>query len=404
MSRTISRGGGVVFFCKFPPPYTGMTIGTQSFSEMVASERETVVIDTAARSPTPGRSALSHIRYYLPYAFRYAGKLFDLARAVRAPSVDTLYIVASPSLHGHISDVLAVATARRHVDHVVAHVHNGNFTDVFERSTVPDWLVGYFRRSVDRFVFSSTSLSERCADHLPASKRTTVHNTVDERVRCTEAEIEEKIRARTERKKLRIVFLSNMIRSKGYGDVAEAAAILRERSDLRFELDYYGAWNDAGERREFEERLEELELNDVATVHGPVTDRSAIKELLLEADVFVLPTYYPREAQPFAIVEAMNAGTPVISTRHVSIPEYVHDGRNGYLVSKRSPDQIADAVSKLADASNWARKARAARTVYENQFSPADVKRQILAAIAMNRSGPKPSRESGEQGPGHDSS
>ena len=61
----------------------------------------------------------------------------------------------------------------------------------------------------------------------------------------------------------------------------------------------------------------------ICEVHGGVSERSIIKEFLNRADAFVLPTYYPIEAQPISIIEALNSGTPVIATNHASIPEMI---------------------------------------------------------------------------------
>lgn len=387
MNTSPAGNAGVLFFCKMPPPYTGMTVGTRNFAEMVREATRVRVIDTSAGSISPGRGVLTRLRYYVPFAASFLGRLATLGRAVRRPGVETLYIVGSPSVGGHLRNVLALAVARRHVSRVVVHVHNGNFAEVFEHSIVPDRVTDYFRDNVDLFVFSSTSLSERCCGHLPASKRTVVHNTVDQAVRCSPEEVEAKIRRRTARDELRVLFLSNMLPSKGYADLARAGGILLDGGQVRFGIDFVGDWPNDAERRQLEEMLDARGLTDVVTVHGPVTDRTRVKELLLGADIFVLPTYYPREAQPFSIVEAMNAGTPVVSTRHASIPEYVHHDRNGYLVEKQSASEIAEAIAALEDVKNWTRKARAARTTYEEQFSPDQVKREMLRALQVDGSG-----------------
>ena len=40
-----------------------------------------------------------------------------------------------------------------------------------------------------------------------------------------------------------------------------------------------------------------------------------------ESDIFALPTWYPLEGQPVAIIEAMAAGLPVLTTRHATITD-----------------------------------------------------------------------------------
>ena len=68
-------------------------------------------------------------------------------------------------------------------------------------------------------------------------------------------------------------------------------------------------------------------------------------EVLPSFDVFVFPTRY--DYSPYAIIEAMTAGVPVISTRVGAIPEMVEDGVGGFLIE-------ADCEAPLADRMSWA--------------------------------------------------
>ncbi|MFN8665208.1 MAG: glycosyltransferase family 4 protein, partial [Thermomicrobiales bacterium] len=68
-------------------------------------------------------------------------------------------------------------------------------------------------------------------------------------------------------------------------------------------------------------------------------------EVLPSFDLFVFPTRF--DYSPYAIIEAMTAGVPVISTRVGAIPEMVEDGVGGFLIE-------ADREAPLADRMGWA--------------------------------------------------
>ncbi|WP_192350946.1 glycosyltransferase [Algoriphagus sp. Y33] len=55
-----------------------------------------------------------------------------------------------------------------------------------------------------------------------------------------------------------------------------------------------------------------------------------------------------KEGTPVAILEAMAAGLPVISTKHAGIPDVVKDGINGYLVEEGDVYRMVDLLVNLA--------------------------------------------------------
>ncbi len=69
--------------------------------------------------------------------------------------------------------------------------------------------------------------------------------------------------------------------------------------------------------------------------------------LLRRARVLVLASHL--EAQPMVLLEAMAAGTPVLSTRVGGIPDLVEEGVDGLLVDAHNPQQLALGLLRLWD-------------------------------------------------------
>ncbi|HEX2054828.1 MAG TPA: glycosyltransferase family 4 protein [Actinomycetota bacterium] len=67
--------------------------------------------------------------------------------------------------------------------------------------------------------------------------------------------------------------------------------------------------------------------------------------LLDAADVFVLPSQ--QEGMPLAVLEAMDAGIPVVATNVIGTSEVVVDGETGILVPPRNPKALAAAIEEL---------------------------------------------------------
>jgi glycosyltransferase involved in cell wall biosynthesis len=103
------------------------------------------------------------------------------------------------------------------------------------------------------------------------------------------------------------------------------------------------------------------------TFVGPVRGAGKIA-LLSRADVFVLASY--AEGLPYALLESMAAGVPVIATRVGAIPDLVTDGVNGLLIDPKDPAAIAAAIARLAgDRDFLARMSDASRTTIAARYS-----------------------------------
>ena len=84
-----------------------------------------------------------------------------------------------------------------------------------------------------------------------------------------------------------------------------------------------------------------------------------IIEYLKAADIFVLPSInlpQDREGTPTSIMEAMAAGLPVIATKVGGIPYLIKYSVNGLLVNPGNSYELAEAIKKLIDNPEFAKK------------------------------------------------
>jgi glycosyltransferase involved in cell wall biosynthesis len=110
------------------------------------------------------------------------------------------------------------------------------------------------------------------------------------------------------------------------------------------------------------------------------------------ADVFVLPTYWP-EGFPLAIVEAMAAGLPVVTTRMRGMADHLREGVNALFVPPRAPAALAAALTRLLSDPALRSRMGEANRQKAREFAPEIVARHYLDALGAIVAGGEASGE-----------
>lgn len=142
--------------------------------------------------------------------------------------------------------------------------------------------------------------------------------------------------------KIVVLLVGGLHEHKGAFDILQVASELSpaHKASLAFILPGHG---DMDRAIQFVSRHH---LEENVLLAGVVSDKLKAT-LLCGADIFVLPSY--SEGQPIAIIEAMAASLPIISTYIGSIPEIVENGCNGYLIQPGDKEQLKMYIRKLAN-------------------------------------------------------
>ena len=304
--------------------------------------------------------------------------LFSLLRFVGGliAGYRRVYISASRSRVGFARDMLMIWSAWLCGGTVIAHVAGGGYDDLY-RTQPRCWrfVIRHTLRRTHRIIVLSERLRAMFAFDPTLDGRISVVwtglpfalNNPPRGRRCPKD------------RSVRLLFLSNLIQSKGYYDVLEAVAILRKTMAPRLEAVFAGRFLSSPDdpvqmspeklRVGFDKYVMENDLQDVVRYVGPVTGEA--KQGLLEtSDFFLLPTQYFTEGQPAAIIEAMAYGCVVLSTGYRAIPDMVVDGVTGVLMEPHRPDRIAACIRELlAEPDRYEAMSQASIDRYEQFFT-----------------------------------
>jgi glycosyltransferase involved in cell wall biosynthesis len=135
-----------------------------------------------------------------------------------------------------------------------------------------------------------------------------------------------------------------------------------------------------GEHRAALERaMADLGLGPAVTFLG-TQSASQVRALLHGAATLVIPSIY--EGMPLVVVEAMDAGVPIVASAVSGIPEVVVDGETGWLVPPECPEALARALEEvLTDPGEARRRGEAGRRRAAERHRPAVAVASWRAAI-----------------------
>ncbi len=361
---------------RFPPPADGQSLLTQELIELLKPEFAFLCLNASARPPegrifAPGRLRLGRLREVASYLYR-------LRYTVRRYPFPILYALLSGTWLGHLRDCAAFAWALPPERPLVVWTHNALFQ--LQRSPLWRRTLRWLAHRAHTIVFAGHRLYEPLRELIPEERVAIIPNFVRRALLCAPEEVERKLAHMDTRPLLRLLFVGHMLPEKGGWHLLRAAALLH-RAGVPFHITYVGGWVSPQDASAFAETVAELGLTQCITHRGSLSDAETLRQLYLSHHVVLLPTTYPIETQPMAILEALNAGCAVITTPHATLPELVHTGLNGFLVPQ-DPEQIAAAVARYwHEPGLWRNHARAARQLFVERFHPFHLRRQWVELL-----------------------
>ncbi len=174
---------------------------------------------------------------------------------------------------------------------------------------------------------------------------------------------------------IRVGILGRIAPEKGHLDFLRVAAAIPDRANVLFRITGASLFSDAA----YEHSIRAASAAAGVELHG-WTDN--VSQVLHELDVLVVPSA-SHDASPRVILEALSAGTCVLSYSSGGIPELIRDGYSGLLTTSSSPEELTKLVRKLAaNPELRARLAANGRREWEARFRVERFRSDVCAAIS----------------------
>ncbi len=180
---------------------------------------------------------------------------------------------------------------------------------------------------------------------IPEEKIRVIHNGVDPN-KFQPAKDKRKIKEELgfNPNDLAIVSVGRLYARKGLFTLIESMpAVVKRFKNAKFIISGKGQ---SDEMRKLIAHAEKIGVKDNIIFTGYYPDKK-LPKLYQAADVFAFSTFY--EHHPFAVLEALSTGLPVVTTSVGGIPETIESGKNGFLVEPFNPKQFADRILYLLE-------------------------------------------------------
>lgn len=164
-----------------------------------------------------------------------------------------------------------------------------------------------------------------------------------------------------------ILFLSNLIKSKGVFVLLDACRILHEKQ-ISFHCSFVGGEGDII-ATELQERIKRMNLESHVQYAGVKYGEEKVA-VFSKADIFAFPTYYNNECFPLVLLEAMQHYLPVVSTFEGGIQDIIENNETGYLIIQKDVQALAEKLELLIRNPRLRTvMGSAGRTKYEREFT-----------------------------------
>jgi glycosyltransferase involved in cell wall biosynthesis len=265
----------------------------------------------------------------------------------------------------------------------VAHLHGGSFRDYYRKHPRPvRQLMGWVLRRADVVIALSGQWQRFLLDEVRSDLCVVVlPNTVDTPFAAA-TELDDYPSRQSGNV---VLFVGRLGRTKGVFDILGAIPlVLASRKPVVFL--FAGGATEAGILEEMQRYSKEADLGNSVQFLGEVTGQAKL-DLFRRATLFVLPSY--GEGLPYALLEAMAVGLPVITTPVGAIPEIIEDGHHGFLIQPGDYIALAKSIIQLLEDQALAqRMGLANRLLIRNKYLP-DVAMTQLVAIYDQLQGKK---------------
>ena len=364
----------ILFIMHMPPPVHGAAMVGQYIhdSEMINREFESHYINltTAKNLQNIGKVGMRTL-------FDFFKLLKKIRHEVKVVKPQLVYVTPNACGGAFYKDFVVVQMLKRLGCQVVVHYHNKGVA-THQDKRFDDALYKRFFKDI-KVILLSECLYDDVKKYVKRNDVFVCGNGIPSAAieSCVSVPFDA---ASPEDKIPHLLFLSNLLISKGVVVLLDSLKVLKEKG-YRFVCDFVGGETVEMDAVMFQAEVAKRGLEGMVVYHGRKYGKD--KEAFLNgADIFVFPTFYHNECFPLVLLEAMEHGVACISTTEGGIPGIIDDGKTGFLVPKHDAVALADKIEMfIRDTDLRHKMGSAGREKFEREFTLEVFEKRIVEIL-----------------------
>lgn len=320
---------------RFPPPVHGAAVMNENYFEALDKDKNFEVKRIKINySDSLDELGKINFRKFFGFFAVFFKILFNLIEF--RPNI--VYFELAPKGFAFYRDSVYVLLCKLFRKKIIFHFQAKGFSKAVKNPLVKKYYRFIFRKT--KSILLSETLYYDVKDFMGKNQIEILPNAVKDEI--TDKEFKKIIQKRKQNKKLVLLFLSNMIESKGPLDVLKICNELKKEK-IDFECNFVGKFQDEDFRKRFENQLKEFKLEKHCKYLGPKYGKE--KQKILEKTNYLLfPTQYLEECFPLVILEAFMYGIPILAYDNGAIREIISKGFLGFVSQQGNWREL---ISKL---------------------------------------------------------
>ncbi|MBF0546318.1 MAG: glycosyltransferase family 4 protein [Candidatus Riflebacteria bacterium] len=363
----------ITLFGPLPPPVNGHTL---AFKCLVEGLKEgSVDYKLVDYSPRLFDAKKSQILFYR--IFEYFLILFKYFQYLRREKKQVVYITLNQAVNGALRDLILILIAKMFNHKVVVHIHGGMYDEILKK------IPGSFRKlflsalkKCSKIIVLSENLRKMFDDFPELKKKlVVVKNGLPFCIKNQQSQYEKDINPNDW---ISLLFLSNMIETKGWLETLEMVKILVREKGLNIRARFCGPFQIMPGDKKFRSAIEAREaffefikqnFLEKNVEYFEFVDEAKKIESLMGAQFMIFPSRYPNEGQPLVLIEGLAYGCVLVGTDYRAIPDMIRNGESGILTSS-DPEKMAESIYFLVNNSDeYRRLSKGARDLFVREFT-----------------------------------